>query len=42
MICLEYNIIFLNVADNHYEQDYYELILIQQSLNEAHFHHFYL
>ena len=43
MVCLEQTyIIFLNLADNHYQQDYNELIPIQQSVNEAHFHHSYL
>ena len=42
MVCLEQvYMIFLNLADNHYQQDYNEPVLIQQSLNEVHFHHSY-
>ena len=42
MVCLEQMyIIFLNLSENHYSQDCNELILIQQSLNEVHFHHSY-
>ena len=33
--------IFLNLADSH-EQDYNEQVLIQQPINEAHFHRSYL
>ena len=32
----------LNPVDNHCLQYYNELILLQQSLNDAHFHHSYL
>ena len=43
MVCLEQMyIIFENFAGNYYEQDYNELILIHQSLNEEHVHNFYL
>ena len=43
IVCLEQMyIIFLNLANNHYQQDCNELILIQQPLNEVHFHHSYL
>ena len=42
VVCLEQMyIIFFNFADNFYQQYYNELILIQQSLNEEYFHHFY-
>ena len=42
MACLEQMyIIFLNLADNHYEEDYNELIVIQKPLNEVYFRRFY-
>ena len=42
MVCLEQiHIIFLNFADNYYQQYCNGLILIQQLLREEHSHHFF-